>query len=128
MDTATGVKEINEWLADNGVFMDPNFHIEGIQAMTPDGTQIFGSGKMLTPPYATKSFRIRVPATLDAPAPVAVTRLELSAPHRTRRAAHRTGGWRWQSESDVDLAVFDAAGRHVTTLLSGPASRRDAGR
>ena len=123
---ATGVKEVNEWLADNGVFMDPNFHIEGLQAMTPDGQQIFGTGKMLTPPYTTKSFRIRVPATLDAPAPVAVTRLELSAPHPNPSRGFTALQLSLASESNVDLAVFDASGRRVTTLLSGrvPAGER----
>jgi hypothetical protein len=70
---ATGVKDVHEWLATNGVFMDPNFAIQNIQAMTPDGTQIFGHGQMLTAPFTRRSFRITVPATLDAPAPVAVS-------------------------------------------------------
>jgi len=123
---ASGVKEINEWLADNGVFMDPNFAIQGIQAMTPDGTQIFGTGKMLTPPYTTKSFRITVPATLDAPAPVAVTRLELSAPHPNPSRDLTRMEFSLATDSEVDLSVFDASGRLVTTLLSGhqPAGRQ----
>jgi uncharacterized membrane protein len=123
---ATGVVDVHGWLADNGVFMDPNFAIQGIQAMTPDGQQIFGTGRMLTPPYTTKSFRITVPATLDAPAPQRVSHLELSAP----RPNPSRGGAALQlalaTESNVDLAVFDASGRRVTTLLSGrvPAGQR----
>jgi len=119
---ATGVKEVHEWLADNGVFMDPNFHINGIQAMTPDGQQIFGNGQMLTPPYTRKAFRIGVPATLDAPAPPAATRLELSAPRPNPSRGVSQMELSLASETSVDLSVFDASGRHVATLLSGHTS------
>ena len=122
----TGVKDVHEWLATNGVFLDPNFAIQGLQAMTPDGQQIFGTGRMLTPPYTTKSFRITVPATLDAPAPVAVSRLELSVPRPNPSRDFTRLEFSLATESDVDLSVYDASGRLVQTLLSGsqPAGRQ----
>jgi flagellar hook assembly protein FlgD len=81
---------------------------------------------MLTAPFTTRSFRITVPANVDTPAPVAVTRLELSAPRPNPSRGAIGMELALASESDVDLAVFDAAGRRVTTLLSGhvPAGRQ----
>jgi uncharacterized membrane protein len=55
---ATGVIDVNEYLANNGVLVDPNFTIQNMTAMTPDGRQLFGYGQMLTPPYARRAFRI----------------------------------------------------------------------
>jgi len=57
----TGVIDVNQWLANNGVLVDPNFTIQTLSAMTPDGTKIFGFGQMLTPPYTRRAFRITNP-------------------------------------------------------------------
>jgi uncharacterized membrane protein len=116
---AMGLKDVNEFLALNGVFVDPNFTIKNMTAMTPDGTKLFGYGQMVVPPYTYRSFKITLPATADAPVTAPVARLELSVP----RPNPSRGAIRLElalpSESDVDLAIFDAAGRRVASLLQG---------
>jgi hypothetical protein len=58
----TGVIDVNQWLANNGVLVDPNFTIQTLSAMTPDGTKIFGYGQMLTPPYTRRDSGSPIPS------------------------------------------------------------------
>jgi uncharacterized membrane protein len=115
----TGVIDVNVFLAANGVYVDPNFGITSLTTMTPDGTQIFGYGRMLTPPYATRAFRITVPITASAAAPAPALRLLLSAPNPNPSA----GGMRMDVDvataTSADLSIFDATGRRVATVLHG---------
>ena len=123
---ATGVVDVNTWLADNGVFVDPNFTITGLTAMTPDGSQIFGSGQMLTPPYTRRAFRITVPKTVSVPSPRPLAGLELSPPRPNPSSSSTRLDFTLESAGSVDLAIFDASGRRVATLLRGdlPAGAR----
>jgi uncharacterized membrane protein len=125
---ATGVIDVNEFLADNGVLVDPNFTIQSMTAMTPDGRQLFGYGQMLVPPYTGRAFRITLPSTLDAPRPVAAAGLELAAPRPNPSAAVTRLDFTLPSASSAELSVFDAAGRRVATLVQGdlPAGRHSA--
>jgi len=122
----TGVQDINVFLADNGVLVDPNFTIRSLTAVTPDGTQIFGDGSMLTPPFTRKGFRITVP-NLVAVAPGApAARLELSAPSPNPSSSASRLEFTLPRASSAELSIFDAGGRRVVTLLRGdlPPGRR----
>jgi len=116
---ATGVIDVNEFLANNGVLVDPNFTIQNMTAMTPDGRQLFGYGQMLTPPYARRAFKVTLPTTLDAPRPATVARVQLSAPSPNPSALDSRLEFELPSAATAELAVFDAAGRRVATLARG---------
>jgi uncharacterized membrane protein len=123
---ATGIQNVNTWLADNGVYVDPNFQITSLTAMTPDGTQIFGSGQMSTPPYTRRAFRITAPTTVSVPEPRPLAGLALSPPRPNPSSGATRLDFTLESAGSVDLAVFDAGGRRVATLLRGdlPAGAR----
>jgi len=125
---ATGVIDVNEFLANNGVLVDPNFTIQSMTTVTPDGRQLFGYGQMLVPPYTRKGFKITLPATLDAPRPGAIAGLALSAPSPNPSSSLTRLEFSLPSASSAELAVFDAAGRRVATLAQGdlPAGRHSA--
>jgi uncharacterized membrane protein len=122
---AAGLQDVNTWLADNGVLVDPNFQITTLQAMTPDGTQIFGSGQMLTPPYTRRAFRITSP-TVSVPELRPHARLELSPPHPNPSTSSTRLDFTLESPGPVDLSVYDVSGRRVATLLHSdlPTGRR----
>ena len=122
----TGVIDVNQWLADNGVLVDPNFTIQSLNDMTPDGTKIFGHGQMLTPPYTRRAFRITRPNVLAASPVTLVERLELSAPAPNPSSSTTRLELALTSASPVDLSIYDAAGRRIATLVNGdlPAGRR----
>jgi hypothetical protein len=122
----TGVLDVNQWLANNGVLVDPNFSIQNLSAMTADGTQIFGYGQMLTPPYTRRAFRIHASDVAAAPPAAPVARLQLSTPRPNPSSADTRLEFALPSAGRVDLSVFDAAGRRVTTLFHGdlPAGTR----
>jgi len=126
---ATGVQDINQYLADNGVFVDPNFTIQGINAMTPDGTQIFGYGQMLTPPNTRKAFRITIPFNnVAVPPPAQHARLELEAPRPNPSSSATRIDFALTFPSSADLSIYDTAGRRVSTLVHAalPAGRNSA--
>jgi len=120
------VEDVNQWLADNGVLVDPNFSIESLDTMTPDGTQIFGHGQLLVPPYTREAFRITAPNVAAAPPLAKNPRLELSAPRPNPSSAETRLEFTLPSAGTVDLSVFDASGRRIATLISGelPAGTR----
>src|SRR5580765_1828735 len=113
----TGVEDINVFLADNDVFVDPNFTIRSMSAMTPDGSQLFGYGQMLTPPYTRKAFRITMPKTVGVPTAASVPRIELSAPRPNPSSAESRLEFALAAGSVADLSIYDAAGRRVATLV-----------
>jgi hypothetical protein len=122
----TGVVEVNQFLADNGVLVDPNFTIQNLTCMTPDGVQIFGYGQMLTPPYTHRAFRITVPGPVAAAPAASVALIELSAPSPNPSSSATRMELALPAAASVDLAVYDAAGRRVASLVHTdlPAGRR----
>jgi uncharacterized membrane protein len=122
----TGVVDVNQWLADQGVLVDPNFTIQNLTTMTPDGTKIFGYGQMLTPPYTMRAFRINVPNTVAAPLAAPVARIELSAPSPNPSSSATRMELALPLAASVDLSVYDASGRRVATLMHSelPVGRR----
>jgi uncharacterized membrane protein len=123
---ATGVVDVRQYMADQGVLIDPNFYIQGLTAMTPDGTKIFGYGQMLTSPYTRRAFRITRPG-LTGVEPIAVAPgLELSAPSPNPSSGTTRLELTLTTEAHADVSIFDATGRRVATLLEGelPPGRR----
>jgi uncharacterized membrane protein len=122
----TGVQDVNQFLADNGVLVDPNFTIQNLTAMTPDGNQIFGYGQMLTPPYTRRGFRINATGLVGAPPAAPAAHLELSAPSPNPSSSATRLEFALPAAASVDLSVYDASGRRVTTLMHSelPAGRR----
>jgi hypothetical protein len=123
---STGVEDVNQFLAENGVLVDPNFSIQNLTCMTPDGIQIFGYGQTLTPPYTTRAFRITLPSVLAAPPAAPIARIELSAPSPNPSSSATRMELALPAAANVDLSVYDAAGRQVASLLHAdlPAGRR----
>ena len=116
---ATGVIDVNEFLANNGVLVDPNFTIQNMTTMTPDGRQLFGHGQMLTPPYARRAFRITLNATAGVSGPATTPAVMLRVPQPNPSSAATRLDFDLASATKAELAVFDAAGRRVATLVDG---------
>jgi uncharacterized membrane protein len=119
---ATGVIDVNEFLANNGVLVDPNFSIQNMTAMTPDGRQLFGYGQMLTPPYARHAFRITRSITAGVTPPATVTGIALAAPSPNPSSALTRLDFELPGAATAELAVFDLSGRRVATLVQGEQS------
>ena len=115
----TGVLDVNEFLANNGVLVDPNFTIQNMTTMTPDGRQLFGYGQMLTPPYARRAFRITLNVTAGVSGPATPPAVMLRAPQPNPSSAATRLDFDLASATQAELAVFDAAGRRVATLVDG---------
>jgi uncharacterized membrane protein len=116
---ATGVIDVRQWLANQGVLVDPNFYIKGMGAITPDGTKLYGYGSMLTAPYTTRSFRITLPGLTGVEPIATAPRLELSAPSPNPSSATTRLELTLATASRAEVSVFDAAGRRVATLIEG---------
>jgi hypothetical protein len=115
----TGVEDINVFLADNDVFVDPNFTIKSMSAMTPDGSQLIGYGQMLTPPYTRKVFRITMPKTVGVPAASSATPLAFSAPRPNPSSSDTRLEFTLGAAGATDLSIYDATGRRVAMLSHG---------
>jgi len=124
----TGVIDVNQWLQNNGVLVDPNFAIDNLTAMTPDGTKIFGYGHMLTPPNTRRAFRITNPKVAAVLPNGPTSRVELSAPRPNPSSSGTHLEFALPSATTVDFSVYDATGRRVATLLHSdlPAGRHSA--
>jgi hypothetical protein len=124
---STGVVDVQQWLAGQGVLVDPNFTITSMFTVTPDGTQLFGSGTMLVPPYTRKAFKItRPPNQVAVATPGHKAGLELRAPSPNPSSSVTRLDFTLTSASSVDLSIYDTSGRKVSTLLHDnvPAGQR----
>ncbi len=114
----TGVIDVVEWLASEGVFLDPNFAIQSLQSITPDGRHIIGFGQMLTSPFTRRCFRITRSGLVDV-APVATSRgLTFAAPSPNPSSSSTRLEFTLAEGARAEVAVFDAKGRRITTLLN----------
>ncbi len=57
----TGIIDVEDFLIDNGITLDPNFDIRTLMAVSDDGTILVGSGHDLLEPYLARSFIITIP-------------------------------------------------------------------
>jgi flagellar hook capping protein FlgD len=101
------------------VLVDPNFTIQNMTTMTPDGRQLFGYGQMLTPPYAKRAFRITLDVTAGVSAPATAPAVMLAVPQPNPSSSVTQLDFSLAAATKVQLAVFDAAGRRVATLVDG---------
>jgi probable HAF family extracellular repeat protein len=57
----TGLVDVVDFLADNGIPIDPELDIQGLTAISSDGTTIVGSGQDTFFPFLSRSFIITLP-------------------------------------------------------------------
>jgi len=115
----TGCVDIEFWLADQGVDVDPLFDIQSLTTCTPDGAYLYGYGQMIVSPYTTRGFVIHTDRALvgvdPAPAP---SRIALSAsPNPSRRGT--SFSFTLGSAGRTRLGIYDASGRLVRQVLDG---------
>ena len=117
----TGCVDVEFWLADQGVDLDPLFDIQGLTACTPDGAYLFGYGQQIVAPYTTRGFVIHTDRALVGVDPVGTpspVRIALSAspnPARSGTSFSFTLG----SAGRTRLGIYDASGRLVRQVLDG---------
>jgi hypothetical protein len=121
----TGMVDIDTFLADHDLTPE-NFDIQSMQAVTPDGTAMYGFGQSTVSPFQRRSFVIRFDDPVEAPV-VAAPRPELlfARPNPTRGPATLTLDL--PRTVHGTLTIHDAAGRLVRELRSGviPAGRHE---
>jgi hypothetical protein len=63
----TGMVDVEDFLADSGVVVDPDYDILDLTAISDDGTTIIGIGQWLVEPYEYSTFIIRLPQPEGCP-------------------------------------------------------------
>ena len=117
----TGCVDIEFWLADQGVDVDPIFDIQGLTTCTPDGAYLFGYGQEIVAPYTRRGFVIHTdralvgvdPVTTPTPARVALS----ASPNPARRGT--SFSFTLGSAGRTRLGIYDASGRLVRQVLDG---------
>lgn len=124
---STGMVDVTDFLTDNGVTLPPRFNPSELTAISAGGDVIVGIGQDTIPPFALRSFIIRVN---DASA-VEIAAGTAATP-RLRLGANPTRGETAMSldlphSTEVKLALYSATGRLIRRLLDGPmaAGRQD---
>ncbi len=124
---ATGIIDIEDFLIDNGIPLDPDFDIKSLHGVSADGTVILGVGDRLVPPYGRRSFLIRrdTPAATPDGAAETSIHVQLRAWPNPILSGGTTLSLEIPGNARGSLKIYDAAGRLVRSLLSGSI---DAGR
>ncbi len=114
----TGIMNVTDFLADNGVAVPAGFVIRTLSGISADGSTIIGSGEEIFPPFNARSFRIHLGTTVDASvlAPAAISRVRVF-PNPTRGAT--TLSLDLPRPTNVAVDVYDSAGRLVRSLDEG---------
>lgn len=115
---ATGMVEVNQFLADNGILPDPAFTITTLQVVSADGSCLVGYGRDVTPPYTVRAFMIRLESTVDVARDFSGIRGRLLAVPNPITAA-TTLQFELPSAASGALSIFDSSGRLVRRLLDG---------
>ncbi len=115
----TGTIDVNTFLSNNGVYVDPGFFIESCECVTPDGTCIIGFGQDYLAPYTRRVFRIRIPKTAGVGDAPLAAKLALAAPSPNPASGPSRLAFTLPASGNVDLSVFDASGRRIAALVSG---------
>jgi probable HAF family extracellular repeat protein len=118
---STGCVDIEFWLQDQGVDLDPLFDIQGLTACSPDGQYIVGYGQDILAPYTLRGFMIHTDRALvgvdPTPAP-APARIALAAsPNPARRGT--SFSFTLGTAGRARLGIYDATGRLVRQVLDG---------
>jgi len=118
---STGCVDIEFWLADQGVDVDPSFDIQSLSACTPDGQYLYGYGQDIFAPYTHRSFVIHTDRALvgvdptPAPAPARIALAASPNPARRGTSFSFTLGIAGRAR----LGIYDASGRLVRQVLDG---------
>ena len=119
----TGMVDVEDFLADNGIDIPAGFDIRSLTAITPDGTTIVGDGQDTAYPYTARTFVIRVSPDALVPRGSETPDEQVEKPELCVLANPARGSTRLAlslpAASHVDLEVYDITGRLVSRLLSG---------
>jgi len=121
----TGMIDVEDFLVDNGITLDPWFNIQTLTGVSDDGTVMIGIGQEIMPPFIYKSFIIRtspVSSVRDVASRSAVGPNYPNPfnPSTTIPVTLENGG-------PARLEVYDVSGRRVRVLHRGelPAGRHE---
>jgi uncharacterized membrane protein len=122
----TGMIDVEDYLIDNGVTLDPMFDIRSLTAVSDDGTVMVGMGQDMVYPYTIRSFMISILPDAAVPGepkgPEVVSRLRILAnPTRDRTSFVLS----MPKSASVSLDVYDITGRLVRRVLAGTLSAGD---
>jgi uncharacterized membrane protein len=115
----SGMVDVEDFLTERGVALDPTFNILSVSGISHDGATMVGSGEDMFPPFSARSFVIRLDHPVGAPAveTSTVTAQLRLFPNPTRAAT--TFSFDLPRRAPVDLEVYDSSGRLVRRLLRG---------
>ncbi len=118
----TGVIDVEDYLADNGVTVPFEINITSVQAISYDGSIMVGTCVDVYPPWTARWFFIHTISTgiEDAPddaKPGQVISRVHAYPNPTRGATRLALNMR--EGDDVNLGIYDLSGRLVKLLLTG---------
>ena len=122
----TGMVDVDTFLAEHDL-TPANFDVKSLQAVTTDGTEMFGFGSSTVAPFVARTFVIRLDTAVGAPviADASTTDLLFARPNPTRGPTTLT----LDLPRDVHgtLTIHDLAGRLVRQLSSGsiPSGRHE---
>jgi uncharacterized membrane protein len=122
----TGLVDVEDFLVDNGVVLDPMLNILTLTGVSDDGTTMVGIGQDVFFPFSNRSFIIRIGGTVSvaetAPSPPLL--LARVLPNPTSGAT--TVAIDLPQSAQVAVNVYDSTGRLVHRLL--PTRSLQAGR
>lgn len=118
---ATGMVDVVDFLADNGITPEPNFIIHGLTGISDDGTVIVGLGQDTFFPYNYRSFLIEIDNVTDVPESANLA-FELGTNYPNPFNPSTTIPVTLARDGQVSLEIYDVAGRCVRTLHAGSLS------
>ncbi|MBU0743526.1 hypothetical protein KKG45_08060 [bacterium] len=121
----TGLVDVEDFLEDNGVTLDPWFDFQSLTCVSADGSIMAGVGQEMVFPFPAKGFIIHTGFTTDVPSVASRVEVERNYPNPFNPATSipvvlAEGG-------HARLEVFDAAGRRIKVLHDGelPSGRHE---
>ncbi len=116
----SGMIDVDDFLADNGVEVDPTLSIRTLTSISYDGTAMVGIGQDIYPPWNYRSFIIRMdnPMLVAGPEDVVLSMPSMQAfPNPTSGAT--TLMLDLPQSTQVSLEIHDITGRLVRKLSGG---------
>ncbi len=115
----TGIIDVEDFLADNGVTVPAWFDIRSLTAITPDGSAIIGDGVDLD--YIAQSFIIRID---DAAGITELHQADVGSPRLSVRSnpgrTEVTLSLHLPSAACVSVSIYSITGRLICNILDGP--------